>query len=214
MFSLLFLIIFFFFNYFFLINYIFMHFYYPIIILTLIFLPFLFYIMTEIRMFIAYSALFHIILILMSTVLNEKYVHLSFLYLITYLFYITFFMIFLFYMSNLNIWYLSDIQYFYNNQSINNLLTNIFLGMAGLPPFLGFFSKISIISNLYLDSNYFMCILFLISSLIISFFYIQNSRFFGFFLKKIKFFKNNLILVINYNYANILIIFIIINTIN
>lgn len=214
MFSLVYLIIFFFFNYFFLINYIFIYFYYPIIIITLIFLPFLFYIITEIRMFIAYSSLFHIVLILISTVLNERYIHLSFLYLFTYLFYITFFMLLLFYLSNFNIWYLSDIQYFYNDQSINNIIINIFLGMAGLPPFLGFFSKISVIANLYFDKNYFLCILFLISSLIISFFYIQNSRFFGYSLKKTKYFKNNLVLIINYNYSAVILLFLIFNTLN
>lgn len=165
-------------------------------------------------MFIAYSSLFHIVLILISTTFNIKYIYLSFLYLLTYLFYITFFMIFLFYLSNLNIWYLSDIQYFYNNQTINTLLLNIFLGMAGLPPFLGFFAKISIITNLYIDKNFFLCILFLISSLIISFFYIQNNRFFGFSLKKIKYYKNNIILIKNYSYVNILVIFIFINILN
>ena len=86
--------------------------------------------------------------------------------------------------------------------------------MAGLPPFLGFFAKISIITNLYIDKNFFLCILFLVSSLVISFFYIQNSRFFGFSLKKIKFYKNNIILIKNYKYVNILIIFIFINILN
>ncbi len=106
---------------------------------------------------------------------------------------------------------MSDIQYFYNNQTINNILIHIFLGMAGLPPFLGFFTKISIIANLYINNNYFLCILFLLSSLIISFFYIQNSRFFGLFLKKTKYFKNNLVLLINYKYTSIIIIFMVLN---
>src|SRR5574343_663977 len=70
------------------------------------------------------------------------------------------------------------------------LIYNIFLVMAGFPPFLDFFSKISVIDNLYFDKNYFLCILFLISSLIISFFYIQNSIFFFYLLNKSKYFKN------------------------
>lgn len=86
--------------------------------------------------------------------------------------------------------------------------------MAGLPPFLGFFSKISVIANLYFDKNYFLCILFLISSLIISFFYIQNSRFFGYSLKKTKYFKNNLVLVINYNYSTVILLFLMFNILN
>jgi NADH:ubiquinone oxidoreductase subunit 2 (subunit N) len=68
---------------------------------------------------------------------------------------------------------------------------NLFLGMAGIPPFLGFFSKILIISSLLFYENYYLFLLFFISSLIIAFYYIQNYRFFGVNLKNTNFLKQN-----------------------
>jgi NADH:ubiquinone oxidoreductase subunit 2 (subunit N) len=83
--------------------------------------------------------------------------------------------------------------------------------MAGIPPFLGFFSKLSIITLLLFYESYFLFVIFFISGLIISFYYIQNYRFFGYNLKNINHNKNNLILKFNYKYINILNISIFLN---
>jgi len=91
---------------------------------------------------------------------------------------------------------------------------NLFLGMSGIPPFLGFFSKILIISSLIYYENYFLFFTFFISSLIIAFYYIQNYRFFGYRLKNITYFKNNLIVKFNYKYLNYLITFIFLNVLS
>ena len=91
---------------------------------------------------------------------------------------------------------------------------NIFLGMAGLPPFMGFFIKLILLSNLYYDSNYFLFTLFLISSLVIAFFYMQNFKFYGLSINKRHFFKNFLIIIFNYSYAFLLSVFTLFNTTN
>ena len=72
--------------------------------------------------------------------------------------------------------------------------------MAGLPPFIGFSAKMVLISSLYLDEDYYLFYLFCIVSLIISFFYLQNVRFYGKLTKKIFFFKNNSIALLNLSY--------------
>lgn len=213
-FSIIFFVLFMFFNYFFLIQHIFLIFYYPTVIISLIFLPFLFYAITEIRIFISYSSIFHITIILISLLPSHKYIHFTFLYLFSYLFFSIFFMLLLYYLSNFNIWYLTDLQNFFNNKMIKFIVKNIFLGMAGIPPFLGFSVKLLLIANLYLDGNYYLFNLFLISSLIIGFFYMQNFRFYGIILKKRQFFKNFLILLFNYLYTCMLAIFIMFNTTN
>jgi len=213
-FAIIFLVLFIFFNYFFLLQHIFLIIYYPVTIISLIFLPFLFYVINEIRVFLSYSSIFHITIILISLLPSQNFIHFSFLYLFAYLFFSIFFMLLLFYLNNFNIWYLTDFQYFYTNKSVKLTVQNIFLGMAGLPPFMGFFIKLILLSNLYYDANYFLFDLFLISSLIIAFFYMQNFKFYGLSVNKRYFFKNFLIIIFNYSYSFLLAVFILFNTTN
>lgn len=210
-FSVLFFIIFFISQYFLLINQFFFYYIYIIIIFSLILLPIIFYSIVEIRVFLAYTSIFHIIIILISIFYNNYFNNSSFIYLFTYFFFSFYFLVLLYYLTNFNLWYMNEFQYFYKNQLVNLVLMNLFLGMAGIPPFFGFFSKILIISSLLYYNNYFLFTLFFISSLVISFFYIQNYRFYGYNIKNITYLKNNLIIIYNNKFINLLLIFIFFN---
>ena len=78
--------------------------------------------------------------------------------------------------------------------------------MSGLPPFLGFFIKISLITLLINNEEYLLFFLILLSGLFISFFYIQNYRFFGYNLKNINYKKN--LLILKYNNSLFFIIYV------
>lgn len=211
-FSTSYFIIFFITTYFFLVNS-FIYIYLDItIIISLIFLPIIFYSVVEIRTFLAYTYIFHMLIILISTFFNNLFYSTSFIYLMTYIFFSFNFIILLYYISNYNLWFFTDFQFFFKNNLVNLVIFNLFLGMSGIPPFLGFFSKLSIISLLIFYENYFLFFLFFISGLIISFYYIQNYRFFGYNLKSINYSKNYFLIKLNFKYLNYLLFFISFNT--
>ena len=198
-------------EYFFLINEYILIYFNLVIIISLIVLPIIFYSITEIRVFLAYSTIFHIIIIISTLFYNSNYYNVTFVYLFSYLFFIQLFLLLLYYLSNLNLWYFNEFQNFLKYKFINITLINIFLGMAGIPPFLGFFSKIFVITYLAYNENYFLFILFLLSGLIISFYYIQNYRFLNYNLKNLNFSKNLIILKLNNSYINLISILLFIN---
>ena len=57
------------------------------------------------------------------------------------------------------------------------------LGMSGTPPFLGFFTKFSVISMLFTAQDYLFFFVTLFSGFFAAFFYIQNYRFYGYSTK-------------------------------
>lgn len=213
-FSLIFLILFIFLNYFFLIQYFFLIYYIPITIITLTILPFFLYIITEIRVFLAYTSIFHFLLILTSLFFKKEFINFSFLYLYGYLLFNLIFITLLFYINNYSIWYFTDFQWFYLNETVKIALQQIFLSMAGFPPFFGFCMKLILLSNLYLDQNWYLFYLFLFFGFFIAFFYLQNFRFFGFVMSRRFFFKKLLIIIFNVNYVFILALFFILNSIS
>ena len=211
MFSTSYFIIFIITTYFLLINkFVFLYFNF-VIVFTLIFLPIVFYSVTEIRLFLGYTYLFHIAIILISSFLNSLFYYSSFIYLIVYIYFSFYLIVLLYYISNINLWYFTDFQVFFKNNLVNLVLFNLMLGMSGIPPFLGFFSKISVVSVLMLNENYFYFFIFFISGLVLSFYYIQNYRFFGYNLKSINYSKDYLVLKLNFSYLNYLILFIFFN---
>lgn len=205
-FSVIFFFIFFVTNYLYLINFFIFYYLYYIVIISLVFLPLFFYSITEVRVFLAYSSIFHILITIISFFYNNYFLNSTFIYLFIYIYYIFFFIILLFCISNFNLWYLSEFQIFFKHNLINIILINLFLGMSGIPPFLGFFSKIMVVTLLLYNENYLLFSIFLISGLIISFYYIQNYRFFGYNLKNINYYYK-LFIIVNYKYLNWLIIF-------
>lgn len=214
LFSLIFFFIFLLSDFIFLINILISDFFLKTTIIMLFLLPIIFYNINEIRTFLAYSSIISILLILSTIFLNSIFYSISFFYLFIYIFYILYIIIILYFFNNINIWNFSDLQYFYKNNFININLFTIFLGISGIPPFLGFFSKLSIISYLILKNKIFLSIIFFLISMIISFFFIQNYKYYGYNIKNINFLKNKFIYLINFKYLNIIIIFFFINIIN
>ena len=94
------------------------------------------------------------------------------------------------------------------NSFITLLLTVILFSMAGVPPFIGFFSKIFIITLMV--NNYFFLLysLFFITLLIGLYFYVQNIRFlYSTNLHTLNYpFIENERLVLNYYYYTITIL--------
>lgn len=200
-FSSIYFIIVFFNNYIFLLkNHIYL-FVYIISIFSLFFLSLMIFSITEIRPFLAYTSIIHLIYILLGIFMKSvNSLSISYFYLFVYLYFILFFFnILFFFYNNNNMWYFTDLQYLLKNTIISTGFFVLFISMSGIPPFLGFFAKLSLISLLLLNEEYFLFFLILISSFFISYFYIQNYRFFGYNIKNINYNKNIYILKNNKN---------------
>lgn len=210
-FSIIFLILFIFVNYFLLIQHFFLIYYVPIVLISLIVLPSLLYVIMEVRVFISYTSIFHILLILSALLIKKEFVNYSFLYLYGYLIFNIIFITVLFYMNNYSLWYFSDFQWFYLSDTVKIGLQQVFLGMAGFPPYFGFFIKAILLANLFLHNNWYLFFYFLFFGFFISFFYLQNFKFFGFIIIKRTFFRRLLIVILNINYVFILMFFTVIN---
>nr|YP_009113924.1 NADH dehydrogenase subunit 2 [Gonepteryx rhamni]AGG39567.1 NADH dehydrogenase subunit 2 [Gonepteryx rhamni] len=152
---------------------------------------------TSIRKLMAFSSINNLGWLLAAMMISEN---MWMFYFIFYSFLISI-MCFTFYFLNI----------FYINQMINLNLNSLlkislfinFFSLGGLPPFLGFFPKWMIINYLIMNNLYLITIIFLMSSLIMLFFYIRIiylSILLNFF--KLKWFKiylkNNLIKFINF----------------
>jgi NADH-quinone oxidoreductase subunit N len=164
-------------------------------VLFLIIISLIIYAITEIRPFLAYTSVLHIIFITITIFMNSiNTISVSYFYLFTYLFFIIFLFLILFsFQNNNNIWYFTDLQFFFKNTPIVTSLFIVLVSMAGIPPFLGFFAKISVISLLIFNEEYLLFLLTIISGFFIAYFYIQNYRFFGYNLKNINYTKNLLV---------------------
>lgn len=198
LFSLLFFLINFFYNYFYLIYNIWYLFFYILIILSFILISFMLYSITELRQFLAYTSIIHICFIFLSMfsfkVINTN---ITYFYLFVYLFFIFFFFIIIFSLPNNMVWFLTDLQYLTKIPVITTSFSVLMLGMAGIPPFLGFFAKLSVVSNMLVNEDYFLFFLSIFIGLFVSFFYIQNYRFYGFNLKNIYYNKSSIVYKFN-----------------
>lgn len=183
-------------NYIFLLKSYLFSYFYIIFVLSLILVSLLIFSIVEIRPFLAYTSILHIVFILLSVFMDSlNSLSISYFYLFTYLFLLLYLFIILFFCKdNNNIWYFTDLQFFFKNNIIMTGFSVLFISMAGIPPFIGFFAKISLISLLLFNSEYLLFFLTLISGFFISFFYIQNYRFFGYNIKNINYSKNLVIL--------------------
>jgi NADH:ubiquinone oxidoreductase subunit 2 (subunit N) len=105
--------------------------------------------------------------------------------LFVYSFYIFNFFAFIFLISNNFLWFFTDLQYLGNFIFLISFFFSFFFGLAGIPPFLGFFAKICIVSTLLYEEQYFFFFLSLFVGLFASYFYLQTYRFSGFSVKSI-----------------------------
>nr|QAY81990.1 NADH dehydrogenase subunit 2 [Apophylia sp. REN-2018] len=123
---------------------------------------------TSLRKIMAYSSINHIGWMLAS-MLNLKLIWLN--YFIIYSF-ISINIIFIFF--KLNIFNLSQMFISMNSNKLINLFFILnFMSLGGLPPFLGFFPKWIVISNLVLNQMYTLSVILIITTLVTLYFYIR-----------------------------------------
>nr|YP_009499380.1 NADH dehydrogenase subunit 2 [Comparmustilia sphingiformis]AWT58385.1 NADH dehydrogenase subunit 2 [Comparmustilia sphingiformis]WGO62216.1 NADH dehydrogenase subunit 2 [Comparmustilia sphingiformis] len=152
---------------------------------------------TSLRKLMAFSSINNLGWMIFSIMISEN---LWFMYFFMYSFLISI-MCFLFY--TMNMFFIN--QLFINNINFMikmNLLIN-FLSLGGLPPFIGFMPKWILINFLMINKLYLLTIIFIMSSLIIIFFYIRIIySCFMFNYLKMKWFKmlikNNNMFYINF----------------
>nr|YP_010004093.1 NADH dehydrogenase subunit 2 [Appias nero]QNR01199.1 NADH dehydrogenase subunit 2 [Appias nero] len=152
---------------------------------------------TSIRKLMAFSSINNLGWLMASMLISEN-IWLMYFFIYTLM---NFIMCFLFHM--LNIFYINQIMNFNLISFIKISLLINFFSLGGLPPFLGFFPKWIIINFLITNNSFFISFIFVMSSLIMLFFYIRIvylSLMLNFF--KLKWFKikikNNFFLIINF----------------
>nr|YP_009347375.1 NADH dehydrogenase subunit 2 [Aporia bieti]APU93483.1 NADH dehydrogenase subunit 2 [Aporia bieti] len=152
---------------------------------------------TSIRKLLAFSSINNLGWLMASLMISEN---MWLMYFILYSF-MTSILCFLF--SMLNIFYINQIMNFNLISFIKISLLMNFFSLGGLPPFLGFFPKWTIINFLIYNNMYITSFIFMMSSLIMLFFYIRLiylSLMLNFL--KLKWFKikikNNFFLIINF----------------
>nr|AHH34339.1 NADH dehydrogenase subunit 2 [Eurema hecabe]USO21431.1 NADH dehydrogenase subunit 2 [Eurema hecabe] len=152
---------------------------------------------TSIRKLMSYSSINNLGWLLAALMISEN------LWILYFMFYSLFTFILSYMFSYMNILYINQLI----NLNFNFLLKISFIinmfSLGGLPPFLGFFPKWIIINFLILKKLYFFNFIFLMSSLIMIFFYIRIiyiSLMLNFFKSKwFKiYFKNNFFILINF----------------
>lgn len=140
----------------------------------------------DIRSFLAYSSALNLCyLLILLTISSTASYAVFFFYLFVYSFYIFNFFAFIFLISNSFLWFFTDLQYLGNFVFLMSFFFSFFFGLAGIPPFLGFFAKIAVISTLLYEEQYFFFFLSLFVGLFASYFYLQTYRFSGFSIKSI-----------------------------
>lgn len=185
-------------------------FFYPYIyiisIISLVIVTFLLYSVVEVRPFLAYSSIIHISFILLSTFQPDfGGLGVSLLYLFTYLLLTLLFFSILFSVLGINFWFLTDLQHLNRFPTLVTAFSIFMLGMAGTPPFLGFFTKFSVIAILFTAQDYLFFFITLISGFFAAFFYIQNYRFYGYSIKSYTYVKTHV--TIKYNLKLYLLIY-------
>nr|YP_010947358.1 NADH dehydrogenase subunit 2 [Endromis versicolora]WGO62385.1 NADH dehydrogenase subunit 2 [Endromis versicolora] len=152
---------------------------------------------TSLRKLMAFSSINNLGWMLFSIMISEN-LWLFYLFMYSFLISIMCFMFYIFNMFFINQLFINNINFMIKM----NLLIN-FLSLGGLPPFLGFLPKWIIINFLMINKFYLMTFIFIMSSLIIIFFYIRiiySSFMFNYL--KMKWFKillkNNFMFYINF----------------
>nr|QBF01225.1 NADH dehydrogenase subunit 2 [Stegana albiventralis] len=123
---------------------------------------------SSLRKLMAFSSINHLGWMLMALMINES------IWLIYFLMYsfLSFTLTFMF--DNFKIFHFNQMfSLFFNSKILKFILFMNFLSLGGLPPFLGFLPKWFVIQQLSMDSQYFMLMILLLSTLITLFFYLR-----------------------------------------
>ena len=178
---------------------------------TFLIVPIFFFSITELRSFLAISSIIQISYILLCLIYSNYFsISIAFLYSFIYYSYIIFFFILIFSLKNWNFWFISDFQFITNIRYLLTGFSILFLGLAGIPPFLGFLIKLSVIAFLFKLNEYILIIIILVGSYFSAYFYWQIIRFTELNIKKYTF--NQFInLTFNNYFFFLLILLILIN---
>lgn len=153
----------------------FLHWYSIICIFTLLILPSFFFATTEIWSFITFSSINQLnFIVLLFTITAKSSILLGWIFLLNYL--CNTFLLFFLFLWTPNFKFLTDFQ-FLNNKFLIFSFSCFFFNAAGMPPFLGFFTKIGAVSFLFINNIWAIGLLCIINGYIIAYFYWQLIRF-------------------------------------
>lgn len=170
---------------------------YFISLVTFILIPIFFFSITEIRTFLALSSVIQITYIFsLLLFFSKQALSIMFLYTYVYFSYMILFFIIIFSLNYWNIWYLTDLQFLSSKRYLLTGLVVLFLGSAGIPPFLGFFTKLSVISFLIFSTEYMLALFGIIGGYFSAYFYWQLLRFLDYQPNKLTY-KANVLLIKN-----------------
>lgn len=136
------------------------------------------FVISELKVFIAYMSVFHSTYILMGALGSAQGAFASSVaYLVLYMGLVVHFMCVVLVLRGRNLQFLTDLQGLSAVQGLSAGFICVFAAMSGIPPLLGFWAKISIISALLSHSEVALATLALAGGLLLMYFYLQNYRF-------------------------------------
>jgi NADH-quinone oxidoreductase subunit N len=147
-------------------------------LISFIFLSNVLFIITELKVFLTYMSVFHTTYIIINTIV-VWYISMinSYVYLIIYILLMLHIFSIIFVIKDKTLWFLTDLQNLSSISLISFSFICVFAAMSGIPPFLGFWAKISVIISLINSSEFLLAILALACGLFLMYFYLQNYRF-------------------------------------
>lgn len=136
------------------------------------------FVISELKVFLAYMSIFHSTYMLLGALgsLQNSFAS-SLAYLVLYMVLIVHFMSIVLVLRGRGVQFLSDLQGLNTLPGIGASFICVFASMSGIPPLMGFWAKISIISSLLTHSETALAVLALASGLLLMYFYLQNYRF-------------------------------------
>lgn len=147
-------------------------------IIGLIFLINIIYTIVEIRVLLTYLSVFHMAYIMIFIVIDKHSTATAALnYLIMYIFIIIYFFYILFTISNKELKFVTDLHILEQVYILKILFVIAMITMGGVPPFISFWLKVSLITNLVVTNNILIAIFILGSAMYLMFFYLQLYRF-------------------------------------
>lgn len=136
------------------------------------------FVISELKVFIAYMSVFHSTYILLGALgsLHSAFAS-SLAYLAVYVALVVHFVCVILVLRGRSLHFLTDLQGLSTLPGLSFGFICVFAAMSGIPPLLGFWAKISIISALLTHSEVSLAVLALASGLLLMYFYLQNYRF-------------------------------------
>mgnify|MGYP003974768301 CR=1 FL=1 len=154
------------------------NFFFYFIIFSIMYGAHLAFLQKKIKRYWAFSTINNFGFFFFSTIFCNYFwgLQIGFFYLLIYFFMTFFFFYILFYTRNLltgNLLYYISQFTFIKNKYVIWILSILFLSLAGIPPFIGFFSKFFIFSGIIFMNFFFIIIFFIIYSLISAIYYLR-----------------------------------------